>query len=74
MTTLKKNLIIYNYKNLSIAFGPEYTLFIHYNFLLCTDSIFISLKRHMTFFLQVIPMLRQSQRIQLILFVNQNMK
>lgn len=29
---IKKNLIIYNYKNLSIAFGPEYTLFIHYNF------------------------------------------
>lgn len=47
---IKKNLIIHNYKNISIAFGPEYPLFIHYNCLSCTDSIFISLKRHMTFF------------------------
>lgn len=49
MSTLKK-LIIYNYNNISIAFGPEYPSFIHYNFLLCTDSNCISLKRYMTFF------------------------
>lgn len=61
MTTLKKT-IFYNYKIISIAFGPEYPSFIHYNLLLCTDSNFISIKRHMTF-LQVFPMLRQSQRI-----------
>lgn len=47
---IKKNLTIYNYKNISIAFGPEHPSFIHYNFLECTDSNFISLKRHMTFF------------------------